>query len=97
MSIDKFLMKKRVPIFPNTTHLNSIAGCSNNFECSDKQACIENMCQDPCKTKSCGLNAECRVLSRVPTCFCRYGYFGNSEISCQPFSQGKNWYVSCVL
>jgi len=67
---------------------NGTWGCSNNFDCSEKQACIENMCQDPCKMKSCGVNAECRVLSRVPTCFCRYGYYGNSKISCQPIAEG---------
>ena len=72
-----------------THRLHFGLGCANDTECLDDQICVKNNCQDPCTTHSCGENAECRVLSRSPTCFCRYGYFGNPQASCQPTQQGK--------
>lgn len=44
-------------------------------------ACINRKCQDPCPG-SCGLNAECRVVSHTPICICQRGYTGDPFIQC---------------
>lgn len=54
--------------------------CVSNSECSDHLACINRKCKDPCPGV-CGLNAQCRVISHTPNCFCSLGYTGD------PFSQ----------
>lgn len=54
--------------------------CISNSECSSHLACINQKCKDPCPN-SCGSNAECRVVSHTPMCFCLNGFTGD------PFSQ----------
>lgn len=54
--------------------------CVSNSECADHLACINKKCKDPCPGV-CGLNAQCRVISHTPNCFCSLGYVGD------PFSQ----------
>lgn len=44
-------------------------------------ACINRKCQDPCRG-SCGLNAECRVVSHTPICLCQSGYTGDPFLTC---------------
>lgn len=55
-------------------------GCSNDNECSDKEACIHGQCRDPC---NCGQNAVCTVKSHRATCSCQEGYEGNPDIVCR--------------
>lgn len=54
--------------------------CVSNSDCSEHLACINKKCRDPCPG-ACGSNAECRVISHTPNCFCSLGYTGD------PFSQ----------
>ena len=55
--------------------------CIINPDCSTNQACINNKCTDPC-TGTCGLNAQCAVISHAVTCTCIQGYTGNAFIQC---------------
>lgn len=54
--------------------------CLSNSECSSHLACINQKCKDPCP-RVCGNNAECRVISHTPMCYCSSGFTGD------PFSQ----------
>ena len=54
--------------------------CISNSECSSHLACIHQKCNDPCPN-ACGLNAECKVVSHTPMCYCLNGYTGD------PFGQ----------
>lgn len=56
--------------------------CVNNAECSHNLACITQKCKDPCPG-ACGINAECRVISHTPNCFCINGYIGNPFVQCE--------------
>lgn len=44
-------------------------------------ACISQKCRNPCEGV-CGENAECRVISHTPNCFCPSGYIGDPFIRC---------------
>lgn len=55
--------------------------CISNGECPNHLACINQKCKDPCPGV-CGTNAECRVVSHAPNCFCNAGYIGDPFIRC---------------
>lgn len=55
--------------------------CVSNSECSSHLACVNQKCRDPCPG-SCGLNAECRVVSHAPNCLCLSGYSGDPFVQC---------------
>lgn len=57
--------------------------CVINPDCVSVKACINNKCQDPC-IGSCGLNAECRVISHTASCTCLPGFNGNAFVQCIP-------------
>ncbi|XP_066901573.1 neurogenic locus notch homolog protein 1-like, partial [Halyomorpha halys] len=57
--------------------------CISNSECSNDKACINQRCIDPCPG-SCGSNAECRVVSHTPNCFCPSGFIGDPFTNCYP-------------
>lgn len=56
--------------------------CISNNECPNEKACINQNCIDPCPG-SCGVGAECRVLSHAPQCICPVGYTGDGFIECR--------------
>ncbi|ODN00058.1 Sushi, nidogen and EGF-like domain-containing protein 1 [Orchesella cincta] len=64
---------------------NCVKSCNENYDCSDDEACIKNICQSPCPGP-CGQNAECRVLSdgpkRTAQCSCPSGYIGDPLKTC---------------
>ena len=35
--------------------------CTTDPECPDHLACIQEKCQNPCFTTTCGVNAQCKV------------------------------------
>lgn len=55
--------------------------CTSNTDCGTTKACINKKCQDPCPG-SCGINAECRVVSHTPICLCPNGYTGDPFLQC---------------
>jgi len=55
--------------------------CVSNAECASHLACISLKCQDPCPG-SCGINAECRVVSHTPNCICVSGFSGDPFRQC---------------
>jgi len=57
--------------------------CVSNSECASNLACINRKCKDPCPG-TCGLNAECRVVSHTPNCVCLPGFFGDPFLQCNP-------------
>lgn len=57
--------------------------CVINPDCPSNQACVQNKCKDPCPG-SCGVNAECNVVSHTVSCSCREKYTGNPFLQCVP-------------
>lgn len=55
--------------------------CISNSDCANDLACINQKCRDPCPG-SCGLNAECRVISHTPNCACLSGFTGDPFLQC---------------
>lgn len=56
--------------------------CTTNSECPPSLACINERCKDPC-IGSCGWNAECRVVSHSPKCYCTVGFEGDPYTGCR--------------
>lgn len=57
--------------------------CTSNSDCQSQMACINMRCRDPC-IDSCGVDAECRVVSNIPNCFCPPGFTGDPFTQCVP-------------
>lgn len=55
--------------------------CVINPDCPSTQACVNSKCIDPCPG-SCGINAQCAVISHAVTCTCQAGYTGNPFVQC---------------
>lgn len=55
--------------------------CVTSSECASNQACINQKCKDPCPGL-CGTEAECRVVSHTPSCYCPQGYEGDPFVQC---------------
>ena len=60
--------------------LDIVVGCTTDDECGDRDACINNVCKDPC---ACGRNAECSIVNHRPVCTCKKGFYGDPEILCE--------------
>ncbi|ROT61485.1 hypothetical protein C7M84_020737 [Penaeus vannamei] len=57
--------------------------CTSDPECPSYLACVNQKCIDPCPG-TCGINAECLVVTHAPMCYCRPGYVGDPYQSCRP-------------
>lgn len=57
----------------------AVSGCRSDDNCSPTEACVNGQCLNPC---NCGSNAECRVQSHRPICYCLAGYSGNPQFGC---------------
>lgn len=57
--------------------------CLLSSDCPSSQACVNQICIDPCPG-TCAPNAECRVVSHSPVCSCQSGYSGNGYDDCRP-------------
>ncbi|KAL1140438.1 hypothetical protein AAG570_000370 [Ranatra chinensis] len=57
--------------------------CTINPDCPTSQACLNSKCVDPCPG-SCGINAQCSVISHGVSCTCSQGYTGNPFVECTP-------------
>ena len=57
--------------------------CTTDPECPDHLACIQEKCQNPCFTTTCGVNAECRVTRHRAICYCKPGYEGDPYRICE--------------
>lgn len=56
--------------------------CTSDPECPLHLACIQERCQDPCSTFTCGTNAECQVRNHRAVCSCKRGYEGDPYRIC---------------
>ena len=57
--------------------------CSRNFDCPEKQTCLEGLCIDPCQgLVECGRDASCDVVKHVPICSCKFKRTGDPFSSC---------------
>lgn len=63
--------------------------CTSNAECAPTQACLNQRCGDPCPG-TCGVGANCAVVSHSPFCTCPERFTGNPFIRCQPHSKKTN-------
>ncbi len=74
--------------------------CLIHADCPTKLACLNNKCRDPC-IGSCGLNAQCTVISHQPVCTCNSGFHGDPFSSCNPEPQRKYpatiWVLVCCM
>ncbi|CAH0390731.1 unnamed protein product [Bemisia tabaci] len=55
--------------------------CIINPDCPSNLACINQKCVNPCPG-SCGINAECQVISHSVHCSCSPGLTGNPFVQC---------------
>ncbi|XP_028157244.1 uncharacterized protein LOC114350564 isoform X7 [Ostrinia furnacalis] len=60
--------------------------CVINSDCPSNQACVMSKCIDPCPG-SCGINADCIVVSHMVSCICREKYTGNPFLQCIPHEE----------
>ncbi|CAB4059878.1 unnamed protein product [Lepeophtheirus salmonis] len=60
-------------------------GCKSDFECPNKQACINRECQNPCLFENCGINAECSPENHRAVCACLKGHKGDPYSFCKPY------------
>lgn len=58
--------------------------CMVNSECKPHRACINQKCVNPCHSKPCGQNTECKAINHSPICSCQPGYSGNPFTICNP-------------
>lgn len=56
--------------------------CTEDSDCANDKACVNNRCQNPCASASCGQNAECRAQLHRAICICRDGFTGNAQHAC---------------
>ena len=63
--------------------------CTLDYECPNHLACIQEKCQDPCFTHSCGLNAECKVKNHRAYCVCLFGFVGDPYTICEERKKQK--------
>ena len=57
--------------------------CTTDPECPQHLACIQEKCQDPCYTSTCGVNAECKAKNHRAICVCIYGFVGDPYTICE--------------
>ena len=57
--------------------------CTSDPECPQHLACIQEKCQNPCFTESCGIKAECKVKNHRAFCVCMFGYEGDPYTLCE--------------
>jgi hypothetical protein len=55
--------------------------CISSSECMPNEACLNNVCKDPCPG-TCAQNANCYVLNHNPICSCPLGLTGDPFIKC---------------
>lgn len=60
--------------------------CDKDEDCEANKFCgIDKACKNPClEPGACGVNSQCRVVSRRKQCSCPPGLVGNPEIECRP-------------
>lgn len=63
--------------------------CVMNSDCPQNLACLQNRCENPCSSSSCGSNAECHVINHLPMCTCLPGYHGDPFRSCSDLPSSK--------
>lgn len=64
--------------------LVSEGGCQRDNQCKETEACIDNICQDPCQIPypPCSLTALCTVTTHRPICRCPEGWAGDPHNQC---------------
>lgn len=63
-----------------------LAGCTNDFECTDTQICVQRECVDPCLFENpCGANAECMAKAHRAVCSCIPNHKGNPYVKCNQY------------
>ena len=63
--------------------------CTSDPECPQHLACIQEKCQNPCFTESCGIKAECKVKNHRAFCVCMVGYEGDPYTICEERKENK--------
>jgi len=57
--------------------------CLVDPDCPSHLACINEKCENPCFTLSCGIRADCKVKNHRAICVCRPGLIGNPHEICE--------------
>ena len=61
--------------------------CLVDPDCPSRLACINEKCENPCFTLSCGIRADCKVKNHRAICVCRPGLIGNPHEICEERKQ----------
>ena len=57
--------------------------CSTHSDCQSSQICHKGSCQEACRFKKCGYNAQCYADNHLAQCKCIKNTFGNPTTACQ--------------
>lgn len=69
----------------------SLVGCTSNRDCALTQACVGQICQEPCAVHNpCARHAVCINTNHGTDCSCEEGYHGNGFVTC---NLGKSRYI----
>ena len=92
-----------MPYFPcsESCHLHLMSNnlsakrpeCLIDPDCPEHLACIQEKCQDPCTSQTCGVNAECRVNNHRAVCTCRPNYTGDPFKVCY---EREKYSIDCM-
>lgn len=63
--------------------------CITNSECDLSKACQNRRCVNPCDSGTCGINANCKVISHSPVCRCNQNYEGDPFTRCNPIREDE--------
>lgn len=69
---------------------NCMEACEESDDCDSNEACLNQMCMNPCEMEICGMNTNCSVLNHGPVCTCIDGYSGDPFNGCQPPARKYN-------
>lgn len=70
--------------------------CTDNSECLNTAACINQRCKNPCPG-ACGDLAKCTVQNHIPICTCPEGYEGDATVRCDLAPPPGEWDVRYLM
>jgi len=56
--------------------------CTGHEDCPDNRSCYNYICENPCNSRPCGVNAECIARNHGAVCRCPDGYEGDALSQC---------------
>ena len=73
--------------------------CSSDNDCSDREACIDHQCTNPCREPfdPCGQHAICTPESHTAVCMCPVGWAGHAHEECFQCKKKQSYLQGYIL